>query len=598
MANALRVLYIEDLEDDAILVTRALKKAGIDLIYTRIQTEEDMIEQLTGAFWDLIICDYAMPDFDAMSALQTLQELGYDLPFIVVSGTIGEEQAVALMKAGAHDYVMKENTTRLAPVIKRELQEAKVRRLKREAERNLQIKERNFRKLAENSLDYILRITHEGIINYANKAAELYFKNIIETLAGKEIKDISSLIPSAESENAMAKVMGNQKPINEEIQTANDRWIDWQFIPEHDASNKISTIMFVGRDITGRKNLENELRYLSHHDPLTGLNNRIHLEKQMHILESIAAYPVGIVVCDIDGLKMINDSLGHEAGDMLLQQVGKLLKASLPTCATVARVGGDEFAILMHKISLDAFKHSIESICDAMETYNDEHDKLPISLSIGYHYSSGEDTIIETYRKADNHMYREKLHKAQSTRSGIVQMLIKALEVRDFETEKHMERMEELAVLMGKKLQLPESKITDLRLFARFHDIGKVGIPDEILFKPGPLTGKELEVMKTHSEIGQKIARSASELQHIAGLILQHHEWWNGEGYPLGNKYEQIPLECRILAIADAYDAMTSNRPYRKAMSKEIALEEINKQKGIQFDPKLVELFLSLESEL
>jgi HD-GYP domain-containing protein (c-di-GMP phosphodiesterase class II) len=141
---------------------------------------------------------------------------------------------------------------------------------------------------------------------------------------------------------------------------------------------------------------------------------------------------------------------------------------------------------------------------------------------------------------------------------------------------------------------MPESKITDLRLLAQFHDIGKVGIPDRILFKRGPLTSEEASEMQRHSEIGHRIAMSAPDLAPIAEFILKHHEWWNGTGYPLKLKGENIPLECRILAIADAYDAMTSDRPYRRAMPHEDAIAEIMKCKGVQFDPELVLVFIEL----
>ena len=148
--------------------------------------------------------------------------------------------------------------------------------------------------------------------------------------------------------------------------------------------------------------------------------------------------------------------------------------------------------------------------------------------------------------------------------------------------------VESLAIAIG----LPEHKVTDLRLLAHFHDIGKVGIPDRILFKPGPLTTEEVVEMRRHCEIGHRIALSSPDLVPIADGILKHHEWWNGNGYPLGLKGEEIPLECRILSIADSYDAMTSDRPYRKGMAHEEAVAEMLRCSGTQFDPRLVQHFL------
>jgi HD-GYP domain-containing protein (c-di-GMP phosphodiesterase class II) len=168
------------------------------------------------------------------------------------------------------------------------------------------------------------------------------------------------------------------------------------------------------------------------------------------------------------------------------------------------------------------------------------------------------------------------------------------LEARDFITEGHASRMEELAVNLALAIGMQEKDISDIRLLAQFHDIGKVGIPDHILFKPSKLDNEEFEIMKRHTEIGHRIAESSADLMPIAGSILKHHEYWDGKGYPFGIRGEEIPIECRILSIVDAYDAMTNDRPYRKAMTKEAALNELKRCSGTQFDPLLVEEFLKL----
>lgn len=203
--------------------------------------------------------------------------------------------------------------------------------------------------------------------------------------------------------------------------------------------------------------------------------------------------------------------------------------------------------------------------------------------------------LAETNLQADNNISREKLHRSRSARGAIVQVLMNALGERDLGTGEHAERLQDLIILLATACNLPECDLSDLRLLAQFHDIGKVAVPDHILFKSGILNAEEVLEMQRHCEIGYRIALSVPDLMPIADWILMHHEWWNGDGYPLGLKGEEIPLECRLLAVVDAYDAMTSDRPYRKAMTHEDALREIRRQAGIQFDSEIVRVLLQIE---
>lgn len=335
---------------------------------------------------------------------------------------------------------------------------------------------------------------------------------------------------------------------------------------------------------------EERYRHLSITDPLTGLHNRTYFEQEMHRLEAESCTPVGIVLCDIDGLKLVNDTLGHDAGDELLLTAARVLKETFPGGGTVARIGGDEFAMLLPGSDETTTERVCSEFRDAVDRYNAANPERPLSASIGFAARSDTSkSMSDLFKEADDNMYREKLHRSRSTRSVIVQTLMKAMEARDFITEGHLDRLENLVARVAAAIGLPERNITDLRLLARFHDIGKVGIPDRILMKPGALTPEEIEEMRLHCEIGLRIAQSVPDLASISDWILKHHEWWNGQGYPLGLKGEEIPLECRILAIVDAYDAMTSDRPYRKALTHEQAVCELKRCAGTQFDPDLVQ---------
>jgi PAS domain S-box/diguanylate cyclase (GGDEF) domain len=355
----------------------------------------------------------------------------------------------------------------------------------------------------------------------------------------------------------------------------------------------IAGLLLIGQDIRSFKKLE----YLSFHDPLTGLYNRLFFEQEMQRLENRTDQSVGIIISDIDGLKLINDTFGHVTGDKLILTGGQVIERVVGSLGIAARVGGDEFAILLSEINEELIQEIYRKIKSEAVTFKEEDIDISLSLSVGYAYSKGAVDIRNLFKEADDNMYREKLFKSNSIRSAIIRTLTETLQARDYITEGHAKRLQDTVYAMGKALKLPESSLGDLRLFAQFHDIGKVGIPDRILFKLGLLTLEEKKEMQRHSEIGYRIAVSSPELLPIADWILKHHEWWDGSGYPIGLKMEEIPLACRILAIADAYDAMTNDRPYRLAMSKEKAVSELLSGAGTQFDPTLVQIFLIVFSQ-
>ena len=371
--------------------------------------------------------------------------------------------------------------------------------------------------------------------------------------------------------------------------------ISWSFTPIYNADRQVQHIVCTGIDITEINKVVEKLRFSCMHDALTGLYNRTYFEEEMSRLENSRHNPIGLIVLDLDGLKLTNDILGHDAGDSMLVAAAKVLQNSFRDGDVVARIGGDEFAVLLPHSGREILEVVRQRIEGAIEEYNKNNQGWPLSISMGFAArENSAKTISDLFKEADHNMYRAKLLQSWNVRHNIAGILKKILDIRDFMAEGHGERLENLMVAVADSIGLSPSRISYLKLMAQFHDVGIVGLPNHLLFKADPLTSEEMSALQKHSEIGHRIAGVVPDLAPIAELILKHHEWWNGNGYPLGLKWEEIPVECRILAIADAYDSMTSERPYRRAFKHEEALEELRCCAGTQFDPHLVPIVIEI----
>jgi len=356
--------------------------------------------------------------------------------------------------------------------------------------------------------------------------------------------------------------------------------------------SEIDEVLVLIRDMTGRVEMENNLRFMAERDSLTELYNWRFFESYYGQFDKTITPGMAIIIFDINGLKTFNDTLGHHYGDEVIMRTASLLREQFGSDGILARIGGDEFGVILMGVDGNIVEKRLELLNEAIEENNANDDTIKISISDGYAISGQERiTASEMYSEADNNLFQNKLLKESSVKNNLVKTLMKALEVRDYITEAHVKRMEAIARVFADSMRLTQKQVDRLLLLVKFHDIGKVGIPDGILNKPGDLDEEELRTMRTHSMIGSRIASESSELKSIADLILRHHERWDGDGYPLEISGEDIPIECRILAIVDSYDAMSNDRPYRKALPQEAVFEEIMAGSGSQFDPVLIELF-------
>jgi diguanylate cyclase (GGDEF)-like protein len=321
-------------------------------------------------------------------------------------------------------------------------------------------------------------------------------------------------------------------------------------------------------------------------DSLTGLGNRraLMIDLERALAGGAASTPCLLIIFDLDGFKRYNDTFGHPAGDALLARLGKKLAAVMRGLGDGYRLGGDEFCVLA-----DVHEHRAETIIElAAQALSEQGEGFEIESSYGAVSIPGEENEpAEALRLADSRLYAQK-NSARLRRGEPHAVLLQLLLERQPELHEHMRGVAKLSVPIGERVGLIPSELAELELAAALHDIGKLAIPDTILRKDEELTEEEWAFVRQHTIIGQRILAAAPALRGIGAIVRSSHEHWDGSGYPDGLAGEAIPLGARIIAVADAYTALTARRPYRDAHSHEEAFGEIQGCAGTQFDPAIV----------
>ncbi len=810
MKEHLRVLLIEDVEDDALLIVDSLRRADYEISFTRVETEKSFLHELHNEYWDLILCDYNLPGYSAIEALQAMKESGLDLPFLVVSGTIGEEKAVELLRAGAHDYVIKDHLFRLAPAVKRELRDADIRKQNRISQAAIQESEERFRSMSENSPDAIIIINAYGVIEYWNpKAGEIFGytddeavgekveiilpENFIEKhrkgiepvittgatkIVGRTIrvegqrKD-GTLIPlelslamwrqgdqpyfsavlrditeRKQAEEKILRMLEQQTAINElaielgvtsdlnqiydniyrHINNLTDAWgfavssfnhktqlIQAEYVLHDGVSLDVagfpliplgepgrgtqSRVIHTGEPFyspdykktvkTSRKEYRVEKNGTLTEDPQPREDQEDTARSALFVPMKVAGETVGVMQLQSPRLDayppediILLTTLANVAAGTIhrVQAEGEIQQyiRRLDALHNIdqAIIGSLDLDITLN-ILLDNLLAQLEVDAAAVLSYQEDLQTLQFTHSRGFHTTALQYTDLRLGHGyagevglQREHLFIPDLSKdegkfQESTQFGeegfaayygvpliakgklvgvleifhrsplepddewvnYLQMMTgqaaiaidnitlfndlqrsnvdltlaydatiegwaHALELKDMETEGHSRRVVEMTMDMANRMGISGEKLAHIRRGALLHDIGKMGVPDSILQKPGKLTDEEWQIMKQHPVYAYKWLFRIEYLRPALEIPYAHHEKWDGSGYPRGLEGEQIPLEARIFAIVDVWDALRSDRPYRKAWSKDKTLAHIQEQSGKHFDPRVVKEFL------
>lgn len=361
--------------------------------------------------------------------------------------------------------------------------------------------------------------------------------------------------------------------------------------PSNKNSGKGGDVVIVYRNYSELKHKDRLIKYLSFHDQLTGLYNRRFYQEEMKRLDKERNIPISIVMADINGIKLVNDAYGYKAGDELIRKIAGIISRECRADDIIARIGGDEFAIILPGTNPDQARRFAARISEAMAY--EKPDKVIPSLAIGFAVKQDvSDNIDDIFRNAEDDMNRQKLSESASVKSRTIVLILNALYERNSLEMSHSKRVGQLCEELASQMLFKRDDANQLRTAGILHDIGKIRIDESILKKPEELDENEWHEVMKHPETGYRILSSVNGFSEIAVYVKQHQERWDGLGYPDALKGDEISVQARIISVASAYAAMTSEKPYGKALSEDQAILEIKKNSGTQFDPEVAKIFV------
>ncbi len=463
-------------------------------------------------------------------------------------------------------------------------------------ENEIRKSEYNYRVLVESSYDIVYRLSPEGMFIYVSKVCNLLLGYSSEMLLGEPFEKLIHPDDKERAINFFNKVKESKKRqdlTDFRLKNINGswRWFSINAVAIRDELDIVIGITGTARDCNEDKKKQKQIEYLSFRDYLTGLYNRRYMEEAVKQLDNERNLPFTIICIDVNGLKLTNDAYGHEMGDKLLKTAAAIITSACRENDIICRVGGDEFVILLPNTDAtqaEGIKKRINVAANETKI-----DSVIVSLAIGHATKASRgQNIAEIHRLADNSMYKNKLKHGKTMRGKTIETVLSNINSKYDKEKIHTERTSKFCESIARELKLSYKEVEDARISGSLHDIGKIIVPQEILNKMGKLNKEELEIVRKHPVTSYQILKSVDEFSYLAEAVLYHHERIDGKGYPEKLKGEKIPLLSRIIAVADAYEAMTSERDYKKTMNKEQAIVELKRCAGTQFDSYIVQVFI------
>lgn len=631
----LRILLLEDEPTDAELVENALHETGLSFVSRRVDTREAFMQALEEFKPDIILADYKLPAFDGASAVKIVRQQHPTVPVVMVTGAMGDEKAVELLGLGAKDYILKDRLARLGPAVQRALSAELGIRARKAAEKALRESEAKFRAIFENARDVILALSTDGTLIMLNPA----FGQITGWTCAEWLgKSFSPLVHPDDLPNAMhllqCAVQGEALPVCElRILKKNGDYVVGEFTITplvHDGTN--AYLLGIARDITERKQAEVNIKKLTRLYATLSQTNKtiVHAANRQELLCNTCKGAITHGKFILAWVGLVDEAThivkpvcihGDEQGYLTAITVSTddVPEGRGPTGTAIREnrvsyvndYAADERALPWRDAALKrGFRGAAalplrfrDKVIGALTLYADEPDFFDAEqLSLLEEMALDISFALEGFERESLRQKAEEergtaLHKLRKSLEDSIRVAASISEVRDPYTAGHQQRVSQLAVAIAREMGLPATQIDGIHFGGLIHDIGKIGVPAEILSKPSLLTPLEMKLIQTHPQSGYEVVKDIEFPWPVAQIILQHHERLDGSGYPAGLKGDEIIMEARIIAVADTVEAMWSHRPYRPSLGMDAALEEISGASGVRYDSQAVEACLRLIRE-